>query len=155
MKTLTIKHLKSLGACRDTLDFLKAKFGAESPVTVAICESVAQEIDWDWAVQHLLSDPARAEYERVTGPARAEYERVTGPAQAEYKHVIDLTWAEYKRVRDLAWVEYNHVRDLAQAEYNPVRDLARVEYKHAHDPALAEYDRVKAHTFATLYAKEN
>jgi cell division septum initiation protein DivIVA len=141
MKTLTIKHLKSLGACRDTLDFLKAKFGAESLVTVAICESVAQEIDWDWAVQHLLSDPARAEYKRVTDRARLEYERATGPAQAEYNHARDQA-------------EYTRARDLAQAEYEHVRDLARVEYERATSRAWVEYKRVKAHTFALLYAKE-
>ena len=53
---------------------------------------------WNWAARHLLSEPARAEYGRVTAAAWAEHERVWAAARVEYERVWAAGRAEYGRV---------------------------------------------------------
>jgi hypothetical protein len=99
MKTLTIKQLRTLGACRSTVALLAGTFGDAAQVTEANCLKVADKVDWDWAAEHLLTAPAWAEYQRVRDAAWAVYERVRDAAWAEYQRVRDAAWAEYRRVK--------------------------------------------------------
>jgi hypothetical protein len=107
MKKSRILHLKTLqehGACTDQVKLFRKRFGESVRVTEALCVKVAEDFDFDWAAQHLLTPTkAWAEYKRVEAPAWAEYDRVMAPAWAEYERVEALAWAEYKRVRARAF----------------------------------------------------
>ena len=93
-RTLTLQTLIDKGACYAQVELFRAKFGESVRVTQRLCVSVADAFDWNWAARHLLSKPARAEYERVTAPARAEYERVKAAAWAECGRVTARTFAK-------------------------------------------------------------
>ena len=123
-KIITLRQLDAKGACQDQRDKFKEIFGSQVEVTLDLCIKHAQDFDFNWAANHLLSSTASLEYERVRAPARAEYERVTAPAWAEYARVRASPWAEYARVRASAWAEYERVRAPARAEYARVRASA-------------------------------
>ena len=80
---INAKLLRSKRACTEQVDVFIALFGEDGgEVTIDRCLSVADKFDWDWAAEHLLSPPARAEYDRVVSPAWAEYKRVKALAFA-------------------------------------------------------------------------
>ena len=132
-KIITLRQLDAKGACQDQRNKFKEIFGSQVEVTLDLCIKHAQDFDFNWAVNHLLSSTARAEYERVTASASLEYTRVTAPA-----------WAEDARVRASAWAEYERVTASARAEYARVRA-----------PARAEYERVKASAFFHAWEQDN
>ena len=102
-RPLALATLVARGACINQRDLFRNRWGDSVEVTVALCQSVADQVDWAWAGEHLLTAPAWAEYDRVTAPARAEYERVTADARAEYERVTADARAEYARVTADAW----------------------------------------------------
>ena len=88
MKRVTVKMLKSLGACAPEL----ATFAKEWPDGAAVTKSnvlraAELKLNLDWVAEKLLSPPALAEYDRVKATAWAEYDRVTAPALAECDRV--------------------------------------------------------------------
>src|SRR3990167_8874433 len=105
-RTLTLLQLQGQGACSEYLEKFRTVYGDQVEITVVLCVEQAAQWDWDWAAIHLLTAPARAEYERVEAPAWAEYQRVTAPARAEYERVEAPAWAEYQRVTAPALAEY-------------------------------------------------
>ena len=123
-RPLALATLVARGACINQRDLFRKRWGDSVEVTVALCQSVADQVDWAWAGEHLLTAPARAEYERVTAPAWAEYERVTAPARAEYERGTAAAWAEYERGTAAAWAEYDRVTAPARAEYERVTAAA-------------------------------
>jgi hypothetical protein len=95
--TITLAQLKTADACADQRALFKKTFGASVEVTEALCASVADKFDWDWASAYLLGAPALAEYERARATAWAEYERVCAPAWADYERARATAMAEYER----------------------------------------------------------
>ena len=84
--------LKRLGACKAQREKFAELFPRGVVVTEALCVEHAQEFNWDWAANHLLSPEAWAEYNRVRALAWAEYNRVMAPAKAEYDRVAALAF---------------------------------------------------------------
>jgi len=135
--------LKRLGACEAQREKFAELFPRGVVVTEALCVEHAQEFNWDWAANHLLSPEAQAEYNRVTAPRSCRIRSLRRRAAAEYD-----------RVRALAWAEYNRVTAPAQAEYNRVTAPAQAEYNRVMASAQAEYDRVTALAFGRLASSE-
>ena len=115
---ILLSDLRAAGACADQVALFEARFGDGVDVTEALCLSVADLFDWNWAAGYLLPALARVEYRRALAPALAEYERTVAPARAEYERALAPAWTEYDRA------------DRALA------------------PARAEYDRAAAVSFA-------
>ena len=92
-RILTVSTLVALGACIEQRRAFRRTFGVSVRVTEALCVEHASTFNFDWAALHLLSAPARSEYERVRAAARAEYERVEAPALAEYERVTAAAFA--------------------------------------------------------------
>ena len=93
MAELKLQTLIDLGACQPQVDLSRARFGESVDITPELCESVASELDFEWAAEKLLTPTARKEYRRVMEAAYAECERVTAPAYAEYERVIAREFA--------------------------------------------------------------
>jgi hypothetical protein len=106
---ITLKQLKTLGACSEQFALFKATFGASVTLTEAIVMEHGGKFDLLWIARRIFSAPAWAEYEKVRAPAWAEYEKVRAPAWAEYEKVCAPAWAEYEKVRAPAWAEYEKV----------------------------------------------
>ena len=86
MKTLTIETLRRKGACESQVKLLQKMFGDSAEVTEERCLSVAHLVDFEWAADHLLDDPA--EYERVRA---AEHERIKAISFARLYNSQDQT----------------------------------------------------------------
>ena len=71
-ETISVAKLRKLGACHSQVDKFNKIFGDKSvAVTVELCVAHAQDFNWDWAANNLLTAPAEAEYDRVVAPAWA------------------------------------------------------------------------------------
>ncbi len=119
---VTYRQLIKADACRHQRKLFKDKFGDRVKITPELCQAFAQDFDWDWAAEHLLSASARADYKRATAPAwaayetatataraayetamRADYDRATVPARADYERATVSARADYKRATATAW----------------------------------------------------
>jgi len=96
---ITKRMLQAKGACASQVTLFAETFPHGTEITEAVCLSVDDKFDWNWAAQNLLSPKADAEYQRVRAQADAEYERVRAQADAEYERVRAQVYAEYQRVR--------------------------------------------------------
>jgi cell division septum initiation protein DivIVA len=172
-KIITLDALKSAGACADALQHFAAEFGGSTPVTPALAGKYADQFDWAWAADHLLSAAARAEYETASAGARAEYDRAVALAQAKRNKVV----APARVAREAAatagaaaffnrptrarkdavahiWAECDRVLARAWAEYGRAVAPARAEYDRAVALAQAKRNKAYARAWATLYIKE-
>jgi len=136
---ILLSALRAAGACADQVALFEARFGDGVDVTEALCLSVADLFDWDWAADNLLPAPARAEYWRAMPHAEAEYIRASAPARAEYWRAMAHAEAEYIRASAPARAEYERAAAHAEAEYIRASAPAR---------ARAEYERAAAVSFA-------
>jgi len=93
--------------------------------------------------ENYLTQPALAEYQKVTGQALAKYQKVTGQALAKYQKVTGQALAEYEKVTGQAWSEYEKVTGPARAEYQKVKGQALAENQKVTGQAWAEYEKVK------------
>ena len=65
---ITKRLLQSKGACTSQVVLFAETFPHGTEITEAVCLSVADKFDWNWAAQNLLSPESYAEYERVCAP---------------------------------------------------------------------------------------
>ncbi len=121
--TITAKRLEELGARQHQIDAFRKIWGdGPAPMTVEAAVEHAEAFIWNWAARYLLTDAARAEYERALVAARAEFDRAD-----------KAKWAEFQRARASAWAS------------------AYAEYQRADASARADLKRACARAFATLY----
>ena len=70
-RTISVAKLRKLGACQLQVDKFNKIFGNKPvAVTVELCVAHAQDFNWDWAANNLLTAPAKTEYDRAL--ARSE-----------------------------------------------------------------------------------
>ena len=97
-KKLSLDRLE--GVCESQLSAVTAEWPDGIPLTKAAARRCAElGLDLDWAAQHLLTAPARAEYQRLKTTAWAEYEWLRVTAWAEYERLRATAWAEYQRAK--------------------------------------------------------
>ena len=96
---------------------------------------------------HILTEPARAEYEKIRGLALAEYEKIERQALVEYEKIRGQAWAEYEKIRGQAWVEYEKIERQALAEYEKIRGPALVEYEKIRGQAWVEHEKIRGQSF--------
>jgi hypothetical protein len=70
-RILHLKTLQELDACADQVRLFRKCFGESIRVTKALCVKVAQDFNFDWAAQNLLTPAAWAEHQRVAARAFA------------------------------------------------------------------------------------
>lgn len=119
-----------VGACSDQVRLFRRLYPDGVDISVEACLAVADQFDWEWAAEYLLSQPARAEYDRAQQAAWAAYQRARHAAW----------WAEYEKP---AFAEYKRVERPARAE-----QAALAEYQRVRRAAWAEYERGCARGFA-------
>ena len=93
-RILHLKTLQELGACANQVELFRKRFGKSVRVTKALCVKVAQDFNFDWAAQNLLTPKEWAEFERAVAAAWAEYKRAVAPAWAEYQRVVASAFAK-------------------------------------------------------------
>jgi hypothetical protein len=91
MARITIADLdgtRGKRACSDYRNVFRDLFPDGVEVSVPMAVRFADQFDWDWAAENLLSAAASTEYDKVRAPAYAEYEKVTAAAWA-YGWIVD------------------------------------------------------------------
>jgi hypothetical protein len=86
----------------------------------------------------ILTQPARAEYEKIKQSAWAEYKKIEQPARAEYEKIKQSAWAEYEKIEQSTWAEYKKIEQPAWAEYEKIKQSAWAEYEKIEQPAFWE-----------------
>jgi len=72
-------------------------------VTEELCVAHAQEFDWRWAREQLLTEEQQAEYRAVQQPAYAVYDAVEQSAWAAYEAVQQPAWDAYQEACAVAF----------------------------------------------------
>jgi hypothetical protein len=119
MKTITLKSLQRLHACKPQVALFQELFGESVEVTEELCVKHARDFDWCWAAEHLLTKTQQGVYDEATAPAWKVYGEATAPAWKVYND----TWAAlkvYDDTRTAAW----KVCDEATAADSKVYDEA-------------------------------
>jgi hypothetical protein len=110
--------------------------------------------DLAWAEYYKVCDAARAECDKVRDAAWAKRDKYCAAAEAECDEVCDAAWAEYYKVRDAAWEEYHKVCNVAWAECNKACAAALAKYCKVRDAALAECNKACAKGWARLFSNK-
>ena len=79
---ITSSLLRSKGACADQLRLFDLLFPDGVEITEAVCLSVANRFDWDWAAVNLLSRTAVDAYLAAKAPALDVYLVATATAKS-------------------------------------------------------------------------
>jgi hypothetical protein len=94
-RTLKLQTIIDKRACPEQVKLFRKVFGKSVRVTEPLCVRMANQFDFTWAAQNLLTPEGVTEYTRVIAPALAEYARVRAPAWAEYERVSALAFARW------------------------------------------------------------
>lgn len=162
MRVLTLKQLIAASACTVQIKLFKKHFKKSVEVTEEFAESLAGTFDFEWASRNLLTDTAKAKYDKVCKSdwaefekarvsAWAEFEKVRVPAQAELDEVHEPAWDECNKASAAAWDECSKVCAPAWAEFNKVCGPALAKYDEVVIPARALLAKVQARAFARCY----
>ena len=81
---ITIRLLKSKGACEDQIEKFKTLFPEGVVLTEAACMDHAQTFNWGWAAEMLLTPKARKLYDETCAPARKLYDETCASARKLY-----------------------------------------------------------------------
>lgn len=91
---VTVRMLKAKGACSNQVELFKSLFPNGVEVTEEVCVANADNFDWNWAANNLLTPLQLAKYQRIEAPARADFKRITASARAEYKRITASAFAK-------------------------------------------------------------
>ena len=93
---VTLKMLVRAKACKSQRDVFAELFPDGIDVTEAVCVSVADKFDWDWAAWHLLPAPLDADYQAKRAPLDADYRAKRTPLDADYWAKCASLYADYR-----------------------------------------------------------
>ena len=79
---ITIRLLKSKGACKDQIEKFKTLFPKGVVLTEAVCMDLAQTLDWGWAAKMLLTPKALKLYDETCASALKLYNETCASAFA-------------------------------------------------------------------------
>lgn len=155
-RDVSYEILLEAGACIDYRQKFVKLYGWDGvvPLTVTLAESVADEWDWRWAAEYMLSDDGYAAWQDRTAEANRIYGATMGPvwdatadARDEAEQAALKAYAEHDPETGSAWHAYYAAR---RAIMDPAYDRERQAEKEA-DHALHV---VQARVFAELWIQE-
>ena len=136
---ITAKILEDKNACPSQLHKFRKLFPDGVEVTAAVCISVADEFDWDWAANNLLPPSFLADYEAKEVSLWKDYDAKVASPRADYNAKVAPLWADYNAKVAPLWADYNAKKAPLLADY---------EAKEA--PLLADYCAKVAELFGSL-----
>jgi hypothetical protein len=144
MVKITAKLLTRKGVCESQLNKFIALFPDGVEPTRELCVAHANDFNFSWAAQYLLSPPARKAYSEAVWPTRKAYYDVVGPASDVYDIALALA--------------YNVCNATCVPSYNVYEDAiaaARKVYYDAVCQAHKAYDEGIAAAFYEAWTGEN
>ena len=118
---LTVELLKKREACREQVNLFAATFPDGVEITEAVCLSVADKFDFEWAAARLFTAGAWANYLAGRAAILVEYNAKRARIRAEYEAKCAASLAEYLSGRVRILEEYRTECAPIGAEYQRQR----------------------------------
>ena len=134
---ITLTQLRKAGADKRQTDLFKELFGESVTLTLDLARKHAQDFDFGWGAQHLLSPSARAAYRAAVTEAVTAYKIAMVSASASYDAAMNFAIAAYRTATISANVTYNTAKASASAAHLVDVASARAAYKAAVAVAFA------------------
>jgi len=114
---ITAEILRKAGACKPEVARLTSLYGKRVDVTEEwALEHAHDRVDWGWAVENLLSEPAWRAYREATEPAWRTYDEAKTSAWRVYE--------EHDETGAAAWRAYNKATAAARRAFDEACALA-------------------------------
>ena len=94
--TLTLAHLKSLGACEDQVELFESRFGESVELTKELMIEQSKDFDLDWLADEILSTDDLKAYDEAIASALKAYEEAEAPALKAYEEAAAPAWKAYE-----------------------------------------------------------
>ena len=121
---LTVELLKKREACREQVDLFAATFPDGVEITEAVCLSVADMFDFEWAAARLFTAGAWANYLAGRARIQEEYRAKRASIQAEYGAKLAASLEDYLSGRVRILEECRTECTPIRAEYQRQRAAA-------------------------------
>ena len=89
---ITAELLTRKGACKEQVDKFCDLFPEGVEPTRELCIAHANDFDWRWAAEHLLSASAAKAYEEACAPAVKAYNEARASAAKAYDEALASAW---------------------------------------------------------------
>jgi hypothetical protein len=121
---ITVRKLKSLGACTSQVNLFEEIFGQSVELTEAVVKEHGAKFDTNWLASKVLTSTQYADYEAKLAPLDADYQAKLAPLDADYKAKLAPLDADYKAKLALLYADYDAKRALLYADYKAKRAFA-------------------------------
>src|SRR3990167_5315207 len=108
MKYITLQQIKRHNPCASEFRKVKRFFGKRKRIVVTVrrAVAVADQFNFDWLAEKLLSAPARRAYADAAVPARRAYAEAMAPARKAYADARASARKAYDDATAAAWKAY-------------------------------------------------
>ena len=105
MKYITLQQIKRHNPCASEFRKVKRFFGKRKRIVVTVrrAVAVADQFNFDWLAEKLLSAPADKAYDDARAAARKAYDDATVPARKAYDDATAAAWKAYADARAAAF----------------------------------------------------
>ena len=108
MKYITLEQIEQHNPCASEFRKVKRFFGKRKRIVVTVrrAVAVADQFNFDWLAEKLLSAPARRPYADAAVPARRAYAEAMAPAYKAYDDAMAAAYKAYDDAMAAAWKAY-------------------------------------------------
>src|SRR3990167_2858016 len=108
MKYITLQQIKRHNPCASEFRKVKRFFGKRKRIVVTVrrAVAVADQFNFYWLAEKLLSAPADKAYDDATVPARKAYDDATAAAWKAYADATAAAWKGYAEAMAPAYKAY-------------------------------------------------
>jgi hypothetical protein len=139
-RTITLAQLENANVCSVYTEKFRELFGNSTEVTVELCVRHAQDFDWNWAADNLLTATARRAYDDATATALKAHDDAMATARRAYEDAMAT-----------ALEAYEDAMATALEAYEGATAPASRAYEGATAPASRVYYDALATAWATAY----
>ncbi len=141
-RTLTLITLKTNNACNEQVELFQKLFGDSVEITPELCIKHANDFDFTWAANNLLSKSSLYKYRNIRD---TEY--------AIYINERNTEWGKYLTKETMARNKYNISRNTTSNEYNDKNSVVYKKYYAERKSASDKYDN-KTNTIYNKFCAE-
>src|SRR5574341_269324 len=130
MKYITVNQIKALNPCADQFCRFKRFMGKRQRIAVSVkaAIAVADQFDFDWLANRLLTAAARKAYNEAIAAARKAYSEAKAPAWKAYSEAIAPARKAYDEAKAAARKAYDEAKAPAWKAYSEAIAPARKAY---------------------------
>ena len=119
--TITMRQLRSLGACQEQLILFEQTFGSEIEITKKVVIEHGHKFDITWIAENILTSSQLETYEKAKAPLLETYEKAKATLRETYEKEEALLWETYKKEDAPLWETYEKEKDTLWETYEKER----------------------------------